>query len=123
MPLEDLKPFNWDEMADFNKLFKEKPVRKEMQTEVYQPIIFYNRIIKKGLFRKETVPISFSCNKVFLNKDEASCFVGNYVKFLINDGSLPAEAIIKKDGQEIVNTDIVAVGITTLSILKLSKEL
>ena len=97
-------------------------MQKNPQTEVYQPIVIYNKVIKKGLFRKESVPISFSCNKVFLTKEEANMFIGNYVKFLVNDGSLPQEAIIKKDGSEVVNTEILAIGITTLNILKLLRD-
>lgn len=120
--MKDFKHFNWNQMADFEKIFRENPIQRTPQTEVYQPIVIYNKIIKRGWFKKETIPIPFSCNKVFLNKEEANMFIGEYVKFLVKDGSLPAESIKQQDGKEIVNTDLVAVGITTLNILKLSKE-
>lgn len=91
--------------------------RKIEPEGLFQPIIFYNRNMKVS-FHHEQVPFSFSSNTVFTTKDEAVAFLPMYIRQLIKNGDLPAEAV-NEDGS--VNEDIVRTAVLPLKVGALEK--
>lgn len=92
---------------------------RRMHTQFYQVKVIYNNQIKAGIFKKVSAPFEFSAPMINQTKEEALGYAPYFIKELIEDGSLPQEAV--KFGK--VNEDIIKVRIDTLEIALMEKDI
>lgn len=113
------KLIDWDDKSEFEKIFKDtiKQEKDERFSSLYQPIVIFKKLIKKGLFKKEIIPLSFYCDRVFIQKNDAQKFLRNFINALIKDGSLNKEEITDKSGN--LNSEKIICGVQTLYITSL----
>ena len=95
-----------------------KPAER-LNTEYYQVRVIYNREVKTGLFKKESIPFVFSSDMICRTKDEAVGFANHYISALIKNGDLPKDVILF--GNEIDESKI-QVGIQKLEIALMERD-
>lgn len=94
-----------------------KRVREKIEG-FFQAQVTYNRKVKVGFRKYESVPFIFTSNLVFLSKEEAVGFLPFYIRKLVQDGDLP-EDTIKRDietGKEYINQALVVPQVMKLTI-------
>ena len=94
-----------------------KKVREKIEG-FFQAQVTYNRKVKVGFRKYESVPFVFVSNLVFLSKDEAVGFLPFYIKKLVSDGELP-EDTIKHDletGKDYINQALIVPQVMKLTI-------
>ena len=94
-----------------------KRVREKIEG-FFQAQVTYNRKVKVGFRKYESIPFIFTSNLVFLSKEEAIGFLPFYIRKLIQDGDLPEDAV-KHDietGKEYINQALVVPQVMKLTI-------
>lgn len=71
----------------------------------WQPCFIYNREIKVGYKKYESIAFNFTCSTVFTDKEEAAAFLPYYLKQLITQGDLPKDVV--KDDKTIDETKLI----------------
>lgn len=90
-----------------------------LRTEYYQVRVVYNRVVKTGLMKKESIPFVFSSDMICRTHDEAVGFANHYIAALIKNGDLPKDVILF--GNEIDYSKI-QVGIQKLEIALMERD-
>lgn len=96
-----------------------KPTQR-LHTQYYQVKVIYNNTIKTGLFNRKTVsvPFEFSAPMINQTKQEAIGYAPYFIRELIDDGSLPQNAIFNNQ----INENVIRVRIDTLEIALMEKD-
>lgn len=93
--------------------------KEKLETKYYQVQVIYNREVKVGLFKKESIPFIFSSPMICRTKDEAVGFAKEYIYSLIKNKDLPEDVV--KFGN-VIDEDKVRVAIQTLDIALMEKD-
>lgn len=96
----------------------DKPIKKETDGRLYQPVVIFNDSVKVG-FHRENRAIQLYSHNVFFEPATATKFFGIFIKQLIDAGTLPKK-VVKSDGT--TDDNLIKTGINEILLTDLELE-